>query len=153
MNRESYNTLAALLCGAFGVALLACFIQQFSPVGWLPPASAWPLSDMPNALYLKLALFLFMVVSTYRAVTRQITPHRWKRRLYQIIGWVFLIVSLIGVASAHLADQQSSVIEVILFDGIRLTAPLFILALGYGLSCEAARRKTRYFETLGISPS
>ena len=152
MNRVSFNMLAAWLCGAYGVALLAGFLQQFAAVGWLPPASAWPLSDMPSALFLKLAIFLFMVISTYRSFKRQITPHRWKRRLYQTLGWGFLIAALVGVVSAHLAGQHGSVFEVILFDVIRLLAPLFILVLGYGLSREAARRKTRYFETLGISP-
>ncbi len=153
MTRDSHIRLAVLLCGIYGAALAAYFVQQTAAVDWLPPSNAWPLSTVPNLLFLKVAVFLFMLVSTYRAARRQITPHRWKRRLYLIFGWALLIIALVRVGFDFISGQSGSLLEVILFEVVSLTVPLFILALGYNLSNEAKRRKQRYFETLGISPT
>ncbi|MDG4721700.1 MULTISPECIES: hypothetical protein [Thalassospira] len=153
MTRDSHIRLAALLCGIYGVALAAYFLQQTAAVDWLPPSTAWPLSNVPNLLLLKVAVFIFMLISTYRAARRQITPHRWKRRLYQLFGWALLIVVLVRVGLDVVAGSLGPLGEIILFDVVPFAVPLFVLALGYNLSNEAKRRKQRYFETLGISPA
>lgn len=153
MKRDSFTTLAVMLCGAYGVVLAGYFVQLTAAVSWLPSASAWPMGSVPNALYWKCAILLFMVVSTYRAMRRQIMPHRWKRRLYQICGWVFLLFVLIAIILDLIATDQPMGPASLVLELVRLILPAFVLAMGYGLSMEAKRRKTRYFENLGISPA